>query len=191
MIIGYAVEGATDRAFLEGLRQRWCSQAELVEGSFRGSTGLSLRREIKGICFELDYKGAEVLIFLTDANERRWREVRRDELEHVPPEYEHRVVYGVADRNVECWLATDREYLAGKLGCNPAELKVDDPKGVFESYLGITSTDRKEPEIAAIVQEAPICNWIDRSLSFETFWGDCWSMSKQQGCEMPNEREKT
>jgi hypothetical protein len=190
MIIGYAVEGSTDRAFLKGLRQRWCPQAEIVEGAFRGSTGLSLRREVPKICFELDYKGAGVMIFLTDANEQEWRRVQMAERKHVPQKYEHRVIYGVADRNIECWLAADREYLARKLGCNPAELKVDDPKGVFESYLGIAPADRKELEIAAIVKEAPLRNWIDRSLSFEAFWEDCWNMSKRQGCDIPNEREK-
>lgn len=36
MSIGYSVEGATDRAFLKGLRRRWCPGAALIEGSFRG-----------------------------------------------------------------------------------------------------------------------------------------------------------
>ena len=36
MKIAYCVEGTTDRAILRGLRDRWCPQAELVEGRFRG-----------------------------------------------------------------------------------------------------------------------------------------------------------
>lgn len=57
MSIGYSVEGATDRAFLEGLRKRWYPDAVLIEGSFRGASGISLRRDIPRICRELSHKG--------------------------------------------------------------------------------------------------------------------------------------
>jgi len=69
MKIGYSVEGSTDRAFLEGLRRRWCPQAELIEGRFRGRSGQSQRREIPQTCLELVTKGTEVVVFLRDANE--------------------------------------------------------------------------------------------------------------------------
>jgi len=61
MSIGYSVEGSTDRAFLEGLRRRWRPDAALIEGSFRGASGISLRRDIPRICQELGYKGARVI----------------------------------------------------------------------------------------------------------------------------------
>lgn len=190
MTIGYSVEGATDRAFLEGLRQRWCPDAELIEGSFRGASGRSLRRDIPHICRELDHKGASVIVFLTDANKQDWRQVKQRESDRIPPDFCHRKLYGVAERNIECWLAADRDYLARRLGISPETLKASDPKGVFEHTLGITSYDRKEKDIAAIVCDAPLWSWLKHSPSFKSFYEDARSLSKRQGCVIPNEREK-
>jgi len=190
MSIGYSVEGATDRAFLEGLRQRWCPDAVLTEGSFRGASGISLRRDIPSICRELNHKGASVIVFLTDANEQDWRQVKRRESGHVPVAFRHVTLYGVADRNIECWLAADRDYLARRLNVPPKVLDVPDPKGVFEQALGVTSYDRKEEEIASIVRDAPFRNWLKRSPSFETFYEDARLLGKQEGYAIPNERER-
>jgi hypothetical protein len=190
MSIGYSVEGATDRAFLDGLRRRWCPDATLVEGAFRGTSHISLRRDIPRICQELNHKGASVIVFLTNANKQEWRQVKQRESEFVPVEFRHLTLYGVADRNIECWLATDRDYLAQKLGISQRVLDVPDPKGVFEHALGITSFDRKEEEIASIVRDAPLRNWLKRSPSFETFYEDARILSKQAGHRIPNERER-
>ncbi len=190
MTIGYSVEGATDRALLEGLRRRWLPKAALVEGAFRGAAGISLRRDIPRICGELSHKGASVFVFLTDANDQDWREVKRRESDFVPVERRHVTIYGVADRNVECWLAADRDYLARRLGIMPETLHVPDPKGVFERALGVTSYERKEEEIAAIVLDAPMRGWLQRSPSFEAFYEDARAVGQQQGFVIPNEREK-
>ena len=61
-----------------------------------------------------------------------WREIKQRESEHVPVEYRHMTVYGVADRNIECWLAADRDYLAQRLAISQNALDVDDPKGILE-----------------------------------------------------------
>ena len=190
MSVGYSVEGATDRAFLEGLRMRWCPDAALIEGSFRGASGISLRRDIPRICQELDYKGARVIVFLTDANEEDWRQIKKRESDFVPVEFQHVTLYSVADRNIECWLAADGNYLARRLDVSPRALSVPDPKGVFERALGITSYDRKEEEIASIVHDAPLRSWLRRSPSFEAFYGDARVLSKQEGHSIPNERER-
>jgi len=191
MSIGYSVEGSTDRAFLEGLRQRWYPGAALVEGSFRGASRISLRRDVPKICRELAHKGARVIVFLTDANKQDWRRVKQRESKFVPVEFRHITLYGVANRNIECWLAADRDYLAQKLGISPKKLDVDDPKGVFEDALGVTRSDRKEEEIALIVRDAPLLHWLERSRSFETFYEDVRLLSKQEGYHIPNERERT
>jgi hypothetical protein len=188
--IGYSVEGATDRAFLEGLRRRWLPGAVLIEGAFRGKSDISLCRDVPRICLELDHKGAAAFVFLTDANKQDWRQVKQRESGHVPVEYQHRLLYGVADRNVECWLAADREYLAQRLDISPADLDVPDPKGVFERAMGISSYDRKEEEIASLVAEAPLRNWLTRSVSFEAFYEDARLLGKQQEYTIPNERER-
>lgn len=189
MSIGYSVEGSTDRAFLKGLQQRWLPQAALIEGAFRGTSGTSLRRDIPKICRELSHKGANVFVFLTDANTQNWRQVKHREQEFVPNEFRHLMIYGVAEQNIECWLAADRDYLAAQLNIPPSELAVPDPKSVIEHALGITSYNRKEDEIVLIVAEAPLHNWLKRSPSFESFYADARDLSKQVGNTIPNERE--
>ncbi len=127
---------------------------------------------------------------MTDANKQDWREVKRRESDCVPVEFRHLTLYGVADSNIECWLAADRDYLARRLTVSPAALAVADPKSAFERALGITSYDRKEKDIAAIVCDAPLRNWLKCSPSFEAFYKDAWLLSKQQGCIIPNERAR-
>lgn len=112
MKIGYCVEGSTDRGFVKGLADRWCPQAELIEGRFRGSTGLRLRAEIPKICIELSAKGCDVFFFLTDANDAVWTEVVKQQRKRVPAQFKHCTVSGVADRNIESWLCTDKEWIA-------------------------------------------------------------------------------
>ena len=46
MKIGYYVQGDTDEAVVKWLAQRWCPDAELAEGQFRGSSRESFKREI-------------------------------------------------------------------------------------------------------------------------------------------------
>lgn len=188
MKIGYCVEGATDRAFLVGLKERWCPSAALVEGRFRGSTGLRLRAEIPQICRELDWRGCQAMVFLTDANKRPWREVGASQRERVPPEFAHRTVSAVADRNVECWLCADRDWIAGKTGRPASEFDGVDPKGVFELALGISRRNRNEAEISSLVREAPLGNWIARSPSFEDLYEKARRMRRSVECSIPNER---
>jgi len=194
MKIGYSVEGSTDRAFVKGLVERWCPGADLVEGSFRGSTGVSRRREIPKICRELTVaeKAATLIVFLTDSNDDdadSWREVLKAEEGRVPDEFKHLAIVGVCQRNIECWLCADADWLAGMLGRKPDDYRVADPKGPFEEALGITRFDRKEAEIAGLVREAPLRNWL-RNLSFENFYEQSWQKSKQLDCPMENLRER-
>lgn len=193
MRIGYSVEGSTDVAFVKGLcqRQGWCPNAQLVLGSFRGKMGRRRRIEIPSICKELRHKGADVMVLLTDANDRNWREVKRAEQGWIPLEYADITLVGVADRNIECWIAADADYLAGKIGVRSEDLQVADPKGVFERALGITTFDKKEAKIAAIVKDAPLRNWLSQSESFADFYDDARDLSQRQGCSIPNERERT
>lgn len=192
MRIGYSVEGSTDRAVLTGLKQRWCPDAELFPGSFRGMTRTSRFREIPQICQELQSKGVDMIVMLTDSNDddqKAWRKVRQSELGRVSPSHHHLVVVGVCQRNVECWLCADPDWLAARTGRQRAEFAVDDPKGVFESAMHITTFDRKEPEIAALVQGAPLHTWL-QNRSFESFYDDLWQKSIASGCRIENLRDK-
>jgi hypothetical protein len=192
MRIGYAVEGSTDRAVIRGLTERWCPGAELVEGHFRGSTGLSIRREIAKICAELRSKGAAFFVFLRDANRQDWRAVQRSELDHVPSTFRDFTLYGVAHRNIECWLRADPYYLARELDLKiaPETLRSEpDPKGIVEGALSGKASREKQDRIAAIVRHAPAGEWVASSESFEKFYEDARDMAQRHECAFPNERD--
>ena len=188
MKIGYCVEGATDRAFLAGLKQRWCPHADLQEGRFRGSTGDSLTRELPRICCELSTKSCDAIVFLTDANKRKWREIRKEQRQRVPQEYQHLTIIGIPDPKIESWICADGSWISGKLGIDPVHLKSGDPKSVFESALSISSRDRKETEIADLVRDAPLKSWISKAPSFKAFYEEVLNFCKTiGGCQIPNE----
>lgn len=187
MIIGYSVEGSTDRAFLKGLQERWCPAATLLEGHFRGSTGVALRREFKSVCIELREKGAEMFVFLTDANNRPWTEVYKEEDDKLPKEEKWRVIHGVADRNIEKWICSDAHWLARELGVEVTALQVDDPKSAFQAAMDITPQDRKEVEITAIVKRAPVRKWIEAGGSFKAFYTSSRDVGLSLGCSIQEE----
>jgi len=188
MRIGYCVEGSTDRAVLHGLNQRWCPHAQMIEGSFRGTSGLSQRREIPKVCIELVAKGVELIVFLRDANNEDWREVLRAYEDDCRLEHKYFTVFGVCDRNVECWLCADADWIAKETGHQPNEFRVIDPKGVFAKAMNITGFDRKEPGIAMLVRRAPLKSWLSNP-SFEEFYNRIWNKSKETGCKIENLRE--
>jgi hypothetical protein len=185
MKIGYCVEGSTDRAVLHGFNQRWCPHAQLLEGRFRGTTGLSQRREIPKVCIELIDKGVELIVFLRDANNEQWREVLGAYEGDCRPEHKHLVVFGVCDRNVECWLCTDADWIGKRTGHQPGEFRVTDPKEAFAEAMNITRLDRKELEIAMLVQKAPLENWLSNR-SFKEFYERLRDKSRQMGCDIEN-----
>jgi hypothetical protein len=192
MKIGFAVQGSTDRAFVTGLRDRWCPDADLQEGAFRGSTGLSLRRELAKICRDLfNEKGCDLIVFLSDADVADWREVQRHEVAKLPDGLSGFAVYGMADRNIECWLCADPHYVARETARNADDFRVHDPKGAFESGLGINRDEKREERVSALVSNAPVDvlkNWM-RNPSFEDFYDQLWAFSRRRGCQIENLRE--
>ena len=104
MKIGYSVEGSTDRAFLKGLRDRWCPGMELIEGQFRGRSSQSRSREFPKTCTDLSSQGAELIIFMRDANNEKWREVLRADEARCALNHRHLVIFAVCDRNIECFI---------------------------------------------------------------------------------------
>ena len=189
MKIGYSVEGSTDRAFLKGLRERWCPQAQMIEGHFRGSTDQSRRRELPRICVELQLHGVDCIVLLTDANAAPWREVLRGEEDRCRPEHRHLAIFGVCLRNVECWLAADADHIANHFGKPRHEFTTEDPKDAVESAFGITAREKKEDEIARFVCEAPLRHWLCNQ-SFEHFYEALREKSRELGCQIENLRER-
>lgn len=188
MNIGYSVQGSTDRAFLVGLKTRWCPDANLIEGRFRGSTRDSLRREYRKICAEFQEKSVDVMVFLTDADTGEWREVQKNERAKFPAEHLNRAIHGVAQRNVECWICAAPEWLAKKLDVAVDAFRAHDPKKAFEQALEIDRDDRKEAEIAALVCQAPLKDWLTNP-SFDDFYEQARDLSQQFGCLIENLRE--
>jgi hypothetical protein len=147
-----------------------------------------LRREYQKICDEFSIKRVDVMVFLTDADRRAWREVQKDDRAKFPPECLDRAIHGVADRNIECWLCAEPGWLGKRLGIEPQQLRCEDPKGVFEHAMGVSQDDNQEAEIAQTVKDAPLKSWLDNS-SFEDFYRQAWHQSKQAGCTIENLRE--
>jgi len=150
--IGYYVQGAADEAFVHGLADRWCPRAELAEGKFCGSSRESFRREISKALHDLrDNHNCDVLVVLTDSDAARWREVKRHEWQRMPEDCHHMSVFGVADRNIECWLALDREALAHELGCLADEIPNDNPSGFVKNRfeIGVRGKEREKAKNAS------------------------------------------
>ena len=185
MKIGYSVEGSTDRAFLAGLSQRWCPHAQLVQGRFRGTSGRSQRREIPKTCFELTAQGVDLIVFLRDANNENWREVLVADEDRCRSDHRHLAVFAACDRNVECWLCADRDWIAKETQRQAKDFDVTDPKGPFEKALGITGFEPKEEEIAMLVERAPLGQWLGNR-SFKTFYERLRDKSQQMGCDIEN-----
>ena len=189
MKIAYCVEGSADRALLHGLRDRWCPKAELVEGRVRGSQ--LPRSQIGKECKILTQKGADLIVFLRDANLEDWRDVLKADKAKCPPEYRHRVIFGVCARNVECWLASDPDHLAAKFGRSRADFMTADPSPAVKGAFGMVGFDKEqqEPRLAAFVTTAPLPRWLQNK-SFENFYDQVWQQSKELGCTLENLRER-
>lgn len=195
MRIGIYFEGAADEAFLRGLHNRWCPNADLVVGRRRGTSKKSLRRELKQYLTGLrDRDQCDLLVCLTDCDShgKGWRDIKKNETAKVPQDCKHLTVYGVADRNLECWMALDGQALAAFLGCAEGELPRDDVSGFVKRRLEIETRDKRDEakeRIRAFVKVAPLKTWIIRSDSFAAFYQDLRAFALQQSCDFPNERD--
>lgn len=193
MKIGYYVQGDTDEAVVQGLAKRWCPDSELAEGKFRGASRESFRREIANSLRDLKSdKRCDILVVLTDADANLWRDVKRRESDRIPEDCRHLTLFGVADRNIECWLAIDREALARELKCQEEDIPEHNPSNFIKRRFELTERDKKQNAKARIcnfVAQAPLRTWIRDSKSFEDFYEDVRDLAVQNGCSFPNERE--
>ncbi len=191
MKIGYYVQGEMDEAIVRGLAERWCPQAELAEGRFRGSSRASFRREIRKSLWELKVaKACDVLVVLTDADTSDWREVKTRESAKIPEDCRHMTVFGVADRNAECWLATDKRGLAAAIRCQADDVPDGDPSEFVKRGFGLNDRATKEGgrvRVRNYVAQAALKSWIEGSDSFEDFYRDVRRLAQQTECPFPNE----
>jgi hypothetical protein len=194
MRIGYYVQGTADEAFVHGLAKRWCPEATLAAGKFRGSSQLSFRREIAKALKDLrDANGCDILLVLTDSDVNPWRDVKRREWQKVPEDCKHLCLFGVAERNIECWLATDPHALATKFGHPEGDIPKDDPSGFVKRCFGLgmrgAARDDAKTRVIDFVGAAPLRSWIEKSPSFRDFYDGARALAARIACAMPNERE--
>ncbi len=193
MKIGFYVQGAADEALIVGLRNRWCPDAELFRGPFRGKSRVSHKRDFRITLTKLrDSMQCEILLILTDSDQFPTRDVKRQDWGRVPEEFRHMCVHGVADRNIECWLAADPEALARELDCEASAIPGDNPDGFVKKRFGIEERGQGQAQakdrIAGFVKTAPLKTWIQNSPSFAAFYDEVRRLSQQSGCDIPNER---
>lgn len=193
MKIGVICEDGEQRAVVEGLiRRGWCPNAVLELGEFKGMKGRSLRRELPKALWALRQKDVQFFVVMTDADNDNWQTVRNSGLEGVSEEYEPFLIFGVPDRNVECWVVADRQYFAGFANCRIEDLSVADPEMVVKRRLLDAGWDSPNQGIVALIEspDAPIPTWIESSSSFAAFYEDCRDVAQRNGCHIPNERER-
>lgn len=193
MRIGYCVQGDADEAFVRGLAARWCPGAELIRGTFRGASQETLRREIPKSLVDLrDSKRCDLVVYLTDSDRNPWRDVKSRESAKIPEDRRHVTIFGVANRNIECWLAIDPGTLARELDCSEEEIPRVDPSDFVKRRFGLTGRDKEQGKarVRSFVQRASLRTWIDRSDSFEDFYEDARDWALQNRCSLPNERER-
>ena len=193
MRIGYFVQGWMDEAFVKGLARRWCPDAKMERGQFRGRSGESLRREIKKTLLDLfENRACEVLIVVTDCDVAEWREIKRAEFEKVPDQLRAFTAFGVTDRNIESWLTLDRIYFAKETGCSPLEIPKWDPSGFVKKVMnrGMHGKEDTKERVINFVAGAVLRTWINNSDSFEDFYEQCRDLAQEKKCAFPNEREK-
>ena len=195
MKIGYYVQGDADEAVVWGLARRWCPDAALELGRFRGSSKESFRRELRKSLMDLaGDKACSVVVVLTDADVNPWREVRRREAARIPENHRHVTVFGVADRNIEWWLAIDRKALARELDCRVEDIPEEEPhlSGFVKRRFGLTGRDTREDakeKVCAYVRHASLRPWIRDSDSFGAFYDEARSWAARNECPLPNELE--
>lgn len=195
MKIGCHIEGIADRCFVEGLLARYCQHAELIEPIRRGGRKgkkLRLRHDIRQAVVELRAKRADYIVILTDADNQKWRDKKNKELDHVPDDAKHIVIFGVPERNIECWIACDRRGLATFLQCSETDIPNDNPKSFVGRSFNLTERDdtrrRGCSRLRDYVRKANLDIWLRKSTSFADFWDQIYQLGKQHNNCIPNER---
>ncbi len=189
MTIGYVIEDNVHEAVLKGLQSRtpgWCPGAPSIRGHFRGTGRGAVMRDARKVCIELNAKGAQVIIILVDSDVDAKSDIKRQLMEKVS-DFHHMIVVGIAERNIECWLNADVDYLSNELGVTRKVLEVEDPKPVV--HAAISGSVDKQARFVQLVTKAPLKSWIKNSASFKQFYNDARDLSQRMNCSFPNELE--
>ena len=185
--IGIIYQDAYARGFLEGLQSRLQCKAELVPpstsaGRSRHMTKAQARKASN--YFRNRREGSvDIVIRFTDADGKRWQDVKRDETSIFPDDAAELLVCGVAVENTEEWLASDPDYLARALEIQPADItNARDKSSVIKAAINRTLADgeRVSDVVARLVQETPphvFKRWLANE-AFRDFYEGCRAIAQ-------------
>jgi len=187
--IGIIYQGANDRGFLLGLRDRFDCSAELLDARIRGRTQLTVWRDAKSNWRYFRNASVDLVVRLTDSDSERWQDARRNELSRYPDDIASIFVCGATSGNVERWLSIDRGYLQAKLGIPTDDvLSVDDLTGRVKRAISKHPSIPDDSEVVRdMVLNAPPAvfrAWLGDG-SFRSFYDDCRSFVLRHHSDCP------
>ncbi|MCH7632149.1 MAG: hypothetical protein IIB59_02960 [Planctomycetes bacterium] len=159
-----------------------------------GTPRVMPRRTLKLAWVYFQKRGVELIVRLTDADGKRWQDVRRDELERVPDGTGEMWVFAVAVDCTEDWLALQPAYLAEKLQLDQVDLAASSHRAdaVKRAIKRVQKPDEASPNVVRrIVRDAPgdvARKWL-QDKSFRRFYLDCRAAASRANCDTTNELE--
>jgi len=192
--IGVICQDANSLGFLKGLKARLKCQAELIPApAVVGKSTTMTRRQAKNAWAFFKKNGVDLIIRFTDADNSRWQDVQRSELEIFPEPAKSILVCGVAVRNTEHWLGLMQSYLAETINLPKAQLRTatTDPTNQIKARLRkMREFDQDASDVVALIVENAPTEAFQLMLqhnSFQKFYGDCRAEAKKSDCDVPNE----
>lgn len=188
--IGVIYQDVYSLGFLDGLKSRLGCAAQLVRPPASvGPTQFMTRKQVRIACERFRREGVDLVVRFTDADEKAWREVLKEEKKvFVGTEFEARFVCGVAASNPEDWLSLDSKYLASELEMDVGLLRDGRRSAAVKRAIGLAARLANVGSadiVRRLVAEAPggvFQQWLQDD-AFKQFYRDCRSIAIRLGCE--------
>jgi hypothetical protein len=191
--IGLIVQDANSRGFIYGLQARLECTASFVEPSVAVGRSTTMTRHQARIAWrQFETRRVDLIVRFTDADDQRWQEVKRAELQVFPDAAQPILVCGVATNNTEQWLSLDVAYIAGQLLIAESVLRAEPDRTalVKAGLIRIQASDEdKSSVVERIVRQAPtevFRQWLNEP-SFRAFYEDCRAAALRADCAVKNE----
>jgi hypothetical protein len=195
--IGLIYQDGNSLGFMRGMQARLNCDAEIISPPTAVGKSRNLTpRQAKDAWLEFQKQGVDLVVRFTDADEDRWQDVRRRELDVLADHFPEMLICGVAVENTEHWLCLDRPYL-----CECIEIDVADLGDLQHRTARIKNAirrslrgdDKLADVVERIVRNAPrqvFRRWLTSDDSLREFYRDCRAAAIRAGCEdAPNELE--
>lgn len=191
--IGVIYQDQISLGFLRGLRDRLNCKAELIgPPAAIGMTQLMTRKTIIKAWAHFQDKGVDLIVRFTDADNDRWQDIKRKELERVPEDAKPLWIVAVAENNPEDWLCLDLDYSVKNLQVSREGLDSSDRTDIVKNAVArkVCDDDGVSGIVADLVRRAePACfhRWLRDSDSLRGFYKACRSAARNRKCPTPNE----